>query len=178
MTHTIGAIPDPAGVANQLAIQEVLACHSRGLDRGDPALIQACYWPEAQVDYGAFKGPAHQFAGLVVPALAENYQLTRHCLGNTLVDLAGHQARVETLVTAWHLLPSAREEMVFSGRYLDAFTQRDNCWKIFHRQVVMDWSRRLPVEDERQGEAFSPLAKGCSGSGDPLYAFLEPSAQT
>jgi hypothetical protein len=36
----------------------------------------------------------------------------------------------------------------------------------------MDWSKRLPVKDERNDEAFCDLAKGAHFDNDPLYPFL------
>jgi hypothetical protein len=172
MTGDFGTPAGAAELADRLAIQDVLSFHSRGLDRLDTALLQACYWPEAEVDYGSYKGPAQQFAELVIPALRGNYELTRHCLGNTLVELRGNRALAESSVNAGHLLPGAKEEMLFAGRYLDTLEKRDGRWKLLHRQVVMDWSRRHQVADERATEAFAAMAKGAHGTADPLHAFL------
>ena len=173
MEKTLAQIVNPAQVADKLAIMEVLYTHSRGLDRLDAASIQACYWPEAEVDYGAYKGSAHSFAELVEPALATQYELTQHTLGNTLFALAETSASTESHVTARHLLLGAEQEMVFSGRYLDRLERRDGCWKLLHRQVVMDWSRRHAVIDERGTEAFVDLAKGAHRENDPAHEILE-----
>ncbi len=172
MTTDTGLTPSPAQVADRLAIQDVLHLHCRGLDRLDKEAIQCAYWPEAEVDYGSYKGSAHVFAELVVGALGQTYELTRHCLSNTLVTFAGNSARSESSVNAGHLLQGSREEMLFYGRYLDRLEKRDGRWKILHRQVVMDWSKRILVEDERNGEAFAALAKGAHLDADPLYRFL------
>lgn len=172
MTSDTGTPPGPAEIADRMAIQDVLHSHSRGLDRLDEPVLQACYWPEAEVDYGGYKGPARQFASLVLPALRDNYELTRHSLSNTLVELRGDRALAESCVSAGHLLPGAREEMLFGGRYLDTLEKRGGRWKLLHRQVVIDWSRRHPVADERDSEAFAGLARGGHGGDDPLYAFL------
>lgn len=167
-----GRVPDPAEVADRLAIQEVLAWHSRGLDRLDASALKACYWPEAEVDYGSYKGGAHVFADLVVGALAEGYELTRHGLGNQVIVISDNTARVETCVSAGHLFPGATQDMHFYGRYLDRFEKRDNEWKILHRQVVMDWNKLLPVDDQRDSDAFRDLAKGGHYPDDPLYTLL------
>lgn len=172
MTNGTNLLLSAAQVADRLAIQDVLHLHSRGLDRLDAQVIKSAYWPEADVDYGSFKGNAHQFAELVVGALGQHYELTRHCLTNTLVAFEGDTARSESCVTAGHLLVGAHEEMLFYGRYLDRLQKRGGQWKILHRQVVMDWSKRIPVEDERTSAAFAELAKGTNGADDPLYAFL------
>jgi hypothetical protein len=168
-----GQVVNPTQMADRMAIQDALYTHSRGLDRLDAALIKASYWPEAEVDYGSYKGPAHSFADLVVGALAAQYELTQHTLGNTLFAIADDSARTESHITARHLLLGAKQEMVFSGRYLDRLEKRDGCWKLLHRQVVMDWSRDHAVTDERNNAVFAELAKGKHREQDPAYDFLE-----
>ncbi|MDE0950657.1 MAG: nuclear transport factor 2 family protein [Halioglobus sp.] len=175
MTAESGMIPDAEEVANRLAIADVLNLHSRGIDRLDREAIQCAYWQDAEVDYGSYKGSAHIFADLVVGALGETYELTRHCLYNTLIEFRGNTALSETSVTAGHLLKDAEEEMLFYGRYLDTLEKRDGRWKIFYRQVVMDWSKQIPVQDQRSSTAFFDLAKGTHIDSDPLYSFLKTS---
>lgn len=175
MTRHYGTPPGATELADRLAITDILALHSRGLDRLDSDLLKHCYWPEAEVDYGAYKGPAAVFADLVVDALRQQYELTRHGLGNQLVDVDGDRARAETCVSAGHLLLGATEELHFFGRYLDRLEKREGRWKLAHRQVVMDWCKRLPVVDERDSDAFSALSRGAHADSDPLYSFLATS---
>lgn len=172
MSSDIGKPPEAQEIADRLAIQDILHCHSRGLDRQDSTLLQACYWPDAEVDYGAYKGPARQFVELVLPALQATYELTRHCLVNTTIVVQDELARSESYVNAAHLSLDAQEEMSFAGRYLDRLEKRQGQWKIIHRLVVMDWSLRHRVIDERAAEAFADLAKGGHDDKDPLHAFL------
>jgi len=160
-------------LANRQAILDTLFIHSRGLDRGDAQLIKSAYWPDATVDYGAFKGEAHQFADLIGTALASAYELTQHLLGQSLIQINGAQAKSETYVQARHLLIGASEELNFAGRYLDALELRNNEWKIIHRQVVMDWSLTNPVTDLRDSEAFTALSKGSNNADDPSFAFFK-----
>ncbi|MEZ5571494.1 MAG: nuclear transport factor 2 family protein [Halioglobus sp.] len=175
MTVQTGMTSNPDQIADRLAIQDVLHLHCRGLDRLDPATIQYAYWPDADVDYGSYKGSAHQFAELVVVALGQTYALTRHSLTNTLITFAGSTARSESYVNAAHLLQDCSQELLFYGRYLDRFEKRDGQWKLLHRQVVMDWSKRMPVHDERGSEAFAALAKGAHLDSDPLHPFVNAS---
>ena len=150
----------------------MLAVHSRGLDRNEAALIKSAYWPEAEVDYGPSKGPAHQFAAdLVGPALAAAYELTQHLLGQPLSPWTGIVPVPKPMSMP---APAARrrEELVFAGRHLDQLELRQGHWKILHRLVVMDWSLRQPVQDERRGEAFGALAKGSANREDPSHALL------
>lgn len=171
MDTTTGTIPTPQQLADRAAIGDVLHLHSRGLDRRDAKLLASAYWPDATVDYGVFKGSANQFAPLVIGALSQNYQLTRHSVSNSMIEFRAGQALVESHVIAAHLLHSGTDELLFFSRYLDRVEKRDVCWRIKHRQVVMDWCRRHHFDDERESEAFSGLAKGTSAD-DPLLAFL------
>jgi hypothetical protein len=50
------------------AITELLNHHSRALDRLDAEGLKSVYWPDARVDYGGFKGLAHDFADMVMGA--------------------------------------------------------------------------------------------------------------
>lgn len=170
MYSAIGSPPSPAETADRLAITDILHLHSRGLDRLDIAALQHAYWPDAEVDYGVFKGPAHDFAPLVVGALESGYALTRHSLSNISIATSGDDARSEAWVHAAHLLPDASEELLFYGRYLDRLARREGQWKILHRTVVVEWIKRHAVVDERESDAFSALTRGTRGDSDPLYA--------
>lgn len=172
MTRPPGAQPSAAEVADHIAIKEILNTHSRGLDRVDVEALKSAYWPDAEVDYGTFVGSAHQFAELVLPILADSYELTRHSLSNHTIELHGNIALSEAWVHAGHLLPGAQEELLFYGRYLDKLEKREERWKLLHRTVVVDWIKRLAVNDERDAEAFSSIKRGGHKATDPLYPFL------
>ena len=172
MSKETGTTRNLEQVADQLAIHDVLNLHCRGLDRLDTTTIQNTYWPEAEVDYGSYKGSAHIFAELVVGALDGQYELTRHSLSNTLINFSKNKACCESLVHAGHLYVGGKEEMIFYGRYLDTLEKRGQEWKIIRRQVVMDWSKRVEVQDERNSDAFVEMVKGAHLESDPLYHFL------
>ena len=161
--------PLPERVADHLAVVNVLHHHSRALDRLQAEQLKDCYWPDAEVDYGSFKGPAHQFAELVVSALEQQYELTRHALSNTLVEWHGDEARVESLIDAAHLLKGGDQEMLFAGRYLDALEYRNNEWKLRHRLVVIDWCRHRDLVNDASSEAFAGMAHGNNSVSDPLH---------
>ena len=171
MMTRIGTPPDTGEVAARLAILEILNMHCRGLDRCESAWIKSAYWPDAVVDYGRFKGNAHAFADMVVPVLGQTYEMTQHFLGNTLFSIHGDTAKTESYLTAHHLLEGGGEDLFYSGRYLDVLDRREGRWKLSNRRVVMDWSRRLAVEDERKTEGFVDLAKGTNDGRDPIHAF-------
>ena len=171
-----GQVPNLAEVADRLAIQDVLAQHSRGVDRACEATLKSAYWPDAEVAYGGFNGPAHQFCE-TLPAGIKRYAATQHSITNTAIDLRGDEARVETYVTAYHYLAAEAEEggdaeMTYIGRYLDRMEKRGDVWKIAHRRVVMDWNRNAAATAILEGPPFDGLARGKRHPDDPLYDHL------
>jgi len=173
MRESIGRVPDLTELAHRSAITELLSSHSRCLDRLDAVGLKQLYWPESQVDYGGFKGAAHEFADIVMVALQKQYQLTQHRVSNTLVRFEDEVAYAESYVFAKHLSRGGDSEMVFSGRYLDQFELRDPFWKFTHRHVVMDWCRRWPVQDERDSPSFQAMTKGSQDASDLSWFYCQ-----
>jgi hypothetical protein len=169
-----GRVPDASEVADRLAIQQVLAVHSRGVDRADAAILETAYWPDATVAYGGFNGNAREFCAML-PRAIRAYERTQHTLGNVCIAFRGNRALVETYVTACHYRCGATGEdadMTFLGRYLDTMERRGEVWKILHRQVVMDWNRNAPANTVLEGPPFDGLARGARHPDDPLYPLL------
>jgi hypothetical protein len=171
MTDRTGVIPTAVELADRLAIMDVLARHSRGVDRADEAALKAAYWPDADVAYGGFDGNAHTFCAML-PRAIRAFTHTHHAIGNVVIELAGHDARVETYVTARHYTARDDTFMTFVGRYLDHMQRRDGVWKILHRRVVMDWNEHRRAGAKWDGAPFDGLARGARHPDDPLYEHL------
>ena len=166
-----GHIPSVEEIANRQAIEDVLNKHSRGVDRADAELLKSAYWPEAEVAYGGFNGPAHTFCeGL--PTGIKRYAATAHRVTNVSVDFFGDDAVVESYVTAYHYLAvedADDTEMTYVGRYVDHMQRRGDVWKIMFRRVVMEWNQNLTASAVFEGPTFSGLARGGRAPHDPLY---------
>lgn len=173
MTQETGAVPSLEELQNRLAIQDVLAKHSRGIDRLDLECLKSAYWPDAEVAYGTFNGLAHEFAVGVMEGL-KVFDRTAHTVTNTAFDIRGNDARIESYVTAYHYIKGdADQEMTFIGRYLDRMEKRGTVWKIAHRRVVHDWNQNVAATAEWGGDLFTSLTKGGRGAEDALYGFLK-----
>lgn len=171
MKEPTGRVPKPAELADRLAIEDVLARHSRGVDRADETQLTAAYWPDAEVAYGGFNGNAHEFCKRL-PQAIRNFTYTHHAIGNVVIDLIGEDARVETYVTARHYTARDDSYMIFVGRYLDRMQRRNGVWKILHRRVVMDWNQNGPAGAKWDGAPFDGLARGSRHPDDPLDEHL------
>ena len=175
MAQETGRIPDLAEVADRLAIFEVLAQHSRGVDRADEAILKSAYWPDAEVAYGGFNGNAHEFCKML-PTAIRRFARTHHAISNINIAFNGDDARVETYITANHYTAnpnSTDREMAFFGRYLDRMQRRGQLWKILHRRVVMDWNQNMDASAILTGPPFDGLARGERLPEDPLAAHVK-----
>jgi len=165
-------------VADELAIQRVLAVHCRAVDRADESMLKSAYWTDAEVEYGGFNGPAHVFCE-ALPVSVRRFARTQHSISNVLVTfMSDTQARVETYVNAYHYLAvegGTDTEMTYLGRYLDQFEKRSGTWKIQHRKVVMDWNQNFDATAIWDGPPFDGLARGERTPNDPLDEFLDAS---
>ena len=174
MTDTTGQVPSAAELADRLAIQDVINRHSRGVDRADAEILKSAYWPDAEVAYGGFDGPAHTFCESL-PQGIRRYKSTQHNVSNTTIDFNGNDAVAETYVTAFHYLAqddAPDTEMHYFGRYVDHMQKRGDTWKILFRRVVMDWNLNTEASADFSGPTFSGLAKGARSPDDPLNEML------
>ncbi|MEM7099931.1 MAG: nuclear transport factor 2 family protein [Pseudomonadota bacterium] len=166
-----GKIPSLAEVADRLAIQDVLTTHSRGVDRADGELLKSAYWPEAEVAYGGYNGPAHPFCE-TLPSGIKKYAGTQHRVTNVNVEVKASDAVVESYVTAYHYRADPEggdTEMTYIGRYIDHMQKREDVWKIMFRRVVMDWNQNTKASAILLGPPFEGLARGDRAPDDPLY---------
>jgi hypothetical protein len=113
---------------------------ARGEDRRDAAAITAAYWPDSVTDYGVFRGSFDDYLAWVVPG-SDAIKVTQHVLGQSLIELAGETALVETHVSSYHRVDfgEAEHDTLIGGRYLDRFEKRQGEWRIAERTMLYDW---------------------------------------
>jgi hypothetical protein len=123
-------------------IVDCLARLARGEDRRDASLLRSSYWPDATDDHGVFVGSFEEYLAWVVPG-APSIPVTLHTLGQSLIELRGATAMVETHVTAYHRIDMGEEERdwVIVGRYLDRMERRGREWRVAHRTMLYDWEK-------------------------------------
>jgi hypothetical protein len=121
-------------------IRDCLARLARGEDRRDADLISRAYWPDATTDYGVFKGDFEAYLAWVVPGAAAITN-TQHVLGQSVVDLDGSTALIETQVISYHRVDmgAGERDTCIGGRYLDRMEEREGEWRIAERTMLYDW---------------------------------------
>lgn len=121
-------------------IRDCLARLARGEDRRDADLLKGAFWPDAKTDYGVFQGDFDAYFAWVYPG-SDAITNTQHVLGQSLIELDGDTARVETQVISYHRVEmgSGERDTCIGGRYLDVLTRRDGEWRVADRTMLYDW---------------------------------------
>jgi SnoaL-like domain len=163
-------------VWDHIQITKVLATYCRAIDRCDKELLKSIYWPDALEEHGIFNGNAWDFAEFIIPLLS-GMKSTTHQITNTLIDLQGSSAAVETYVCAYHSVPTAaggHDDLIVGGRYLDRLEKRQGEWRISKRTFVMDWNQNQPSTALWEGGMFGQLSvRGTHDRRDPSYPFFD-----
>jgi hypothetical protein len=141
------------------AIGEVIARYARTLDWLDDAGQASCYWPDAAIDYGFFKGSAADFVPVVM-AIERRSQRRWHMLGGLIVRLTS-PARAEAesygIATGVREVDGAWTGTMYGGRYLDDFEKRGGEWRISSRRYILDWLLPLPDQPSCEPNPDFPL---------------------
>lgn len=157
------AIPDDfRAVLERDRIRDCIARLARGEDRRDAVAISACFWPDSMSDYGIFIGNFDQYLAWVVPG-SPAVSVTQHFLGQSVIDLKGDEALVETHVMSYHRINFGEEErdITIGGRYLDRLEKRESEWRIAERTMLYDWCKDFgPSADWSQGVLGTPFRTG------------------
>ena len=154
------------------AIEDVLVRYCRTLDWLDAEGHADVYWPEAEIDYGFFKGSAAEF----VPVVMKVERASRrrwHTINTIQVNLLGNgKADVECYSVAGAASEQNGEmrDRLFGGRYLDRFEKRGEEWRIAKRTYILDWKTEFAHELEGASEGAFPLnVFDIRTSGHPAY---------
>jgi SnoaL-like domain len=125
---------------NRDKIRECIVRLARGEDRRNAVAITSCYWADSITDYGVFSGTFAEYLAWVVPG-SPAIPVTQHVLGQSLIELKGDMALVETHVTSYHRIDPGAEhrDTIIGGRYLDRFEKRNGEWRIAERTMLYDW---------------------------------------
>ncbi len=155
------------------AIQDLIARYSRTLDWLDDDGQAGCYWPDALVDYGFFKGTAAEFVPVVM-AVERSTGRRWHLLSSLAVKLtSATTAEGEAYGIALGFRREGEEPYkgnMYGGRYLDTYEKRGAEWRISSRRYIMDWTCVMPDQPDASPNAAFPLPMlDLRESGHPDY---------
>ena len=130
---------------DRLAIHEVLARCVHGLDERNPAMIEACFTPDATFELvitGAEPIPVFEgrdaIMQLMVDSMNAHSEDRRHLLANIFVDTASEgQASVVSTLAAFQS-ENGQIQVMTSGVYRDELIKTGDGWQISRRHLSLD----------------------------------------
>ncbi len=157
------------------ACEEVILRYGRTQDWLDDDGHATVFWPDADVDFGFFKGSGADF---VTTVMAHERTVPRrwHLCTSVMVQVDGNKARAE----CYGIAVGSREgedgelhDNMYGGRYLDELEKRDGEWRISKRTYILDWSHQFPdALKEATGPDFDLNVLNITESGHPMYRKL------
>ena len=138
--------PRLEALLDKQAIEEVVMRYSRTLDWLDEKGQSQCFWPDAEIDYGFYKGDG---AGWVPVVMDVEMAAERrwHLCGGLIVMLNGTKASSECYgftVSCAVDESGNKGDSLFGGRYLDEWEKRQTEWRILRRRYILDFCYQLP----------------------------------
>ncbi|MEL6877472.1 MAG: nuclear transport factor 2 family protein [Pseudomonadota bacterium] len=158
-------------------IQDVAARYSRTLDWLDDEGQTSCYWPDADIDYGFFKGKAAEFLPIVME-IERGSDRRWHMLSGLIVKF---HSPTSACSECYGLFAGASRQEdgtlagnLYGGRYLDEWEKRDGEngteWRVSSRLYLLDWQKDLTDQPDFTPNPDFPLPTAqIAASGHPLY---------
>ena len=128
------------------ACEDVLMRYGRTLDWLDESGQRSCFWPDAQIDYGFFKGSGEEWVPVVMDIESASPRRW-HASGGYLVQVKGAKARSECYgisVGSSENDEGGLVDTMFGGRYLDELEKRQGEWRISKRTYIAHWIHQFP----------------------------------
>lgn len=164
-------------LVDKQAICDAIQRYSRNLDWLDDAGQASCYWPDADIDYGFFKGKAEEFLPIVME-IERGSDRRWHMLSQPLIAFRSPtQASSEcygVFAGASRQEDGSLEGNLYGGRYLDEWEKRDagsgREWRVSKRLYIVDWQSDLVNQPDFTPNPDFPLPTAqISESDHPLY---------
>ena len=131
-------------IEEKLAIHELLARCSAGLDRHDLAMLEACYVEEsvfALAITGADPIPPFEgmeaILGLYSGAMETQTDVRKHVVSNIYFEEEGEEPVVFSTLTLF-ATENGETKLLTAGEYRDVVRKTDAGWRLLHRQLQLD----------------------------------------
>lgn len=131
-------------LADRAALQDLVAEYAALMDWIDWDRLDQVFWPDAQFDFGMFKGDLGAYREFVA-ALEEPYDRRLHLFGLPVIRIDGDVARVDagSLITCRTAEPAPGIDDTFWGRYLFDAERRDGTWRFVRLTYLLNLAERV-----------------------------------
>jgi hypothetical protein len=138
-------------------IRKTLAEYCHACDRGDEAMMAACYTGEdSWDDHGLVKASGPEYAKIMIDRVLQRTEAAAHILGQSLIRVDGNSAGAETFFVGFFRVPGESDEPArmnqLIGRFVDKLERTDGVWKIRHRTCLRDTSMTSAITRDDYAE--------------------------
>lgn len=152
-------VPDPARVADRIAIDDLLDTYAHAIDTKDWDLLRTLFLPDAVLDYtheGGVSGNIEEAIAWLSRALAP-FTMCQHIVANRRVRIEGDEAAVEAYVFSPLGAPDGGGGLAFvlsGGEYSDRLRRTSDGWRFASRTARSAW-----FQAGLKGAAQPPIAR-------------------
>ena len=157
MTSTTSTVQD------HLDIVQLHHRYAWSLDHRDWAMLEDCFVPDGEVDYGALGGQLKGAAAIAefCRQVLAGLDASQHLIGNTMVDVDGDRSTATCYFQAQHVFVSdnGANTYIVAGTYTDELVRSDGTWRIARRVLTPMWRDGNPnvfAEAAARSAAASP----------------------
>jgi len=120
------------------ACRAVLARYGAAIDWQDRQGLETVFWPDAEIDYGFFKGRGADFVTVLLQIAALSLRRF-HMLGGERLRIVGDIAHAESYILTQAVSQAAdgaQLSSLFYGRFIDRLERRHGEWRIARRDYL------------------------------------------
>lgn len=160
-------------VADQQAILEQMATYIRAVDRLDLELLKSTFHADGVVRFGIFDGNAHEFCDFDIPFIRDNLTMGAHRFSTATIEFQSDtRAVAESYMLGNAAAPTPDGTLLNfpdNMRYEDVWEKRNGAWRMYSRDLVLDWNAFWPYSQREDG-AFAAFRRGARDTSDASYA--------
>lgn len=139
-------------IADESEITALIAAYADVMDWLDWDRLGSVFWPEAQFDFGMFKGDYAAYDSFV-RTLEEGYRRRLHMFAIPVVRVNGDTARADSgsFIICRKDNDAHGTDDIFCGRYLFTAERRNGEWRLSGLTYVLHFLEQRPVPADDRG---------------------------
>lgn len=160
-------------VADRQAILDQMSRYIQAVDRCDLELLKSTFHADGVVDFGVYAGNAWDFCEQNIPFIKANLVMGWHRITNINIQLDGNRATAESYMLGNAAIQMPEADLVNcpdNMRYLDIWEKRDGVWRIYSRNLVLDWNAFWAYSERQDGYYAQFQTCGQRDETDAVYS--------
>ncbi|SDN82375.1 nuclear transport factor 2 family protein [Pseudomonas jinjuensis] len=160
-------------VADRQAILDQMTRYCQSIDRCDLELLKSTFHHDGVVRFGIFDGNAWEFCEYDIPFIKENLVMAWHRYATVDIELISETRALAESYMLGNASARTPDGVLINCpdgmRYLDVWEKRDGVWRMYSRDLVMDWNAAWPYAGREDGHFAQFRLQGRRDRADLAY---------